>query len=353
MTAKPPGKQQLDGSTPIRAAAEEGHAGVVRLLLAHNANPNIADKDGTTPLRKAATSGHVEAVGALLESKADPDAATYGSGVTPLFNAAANASLEVVRLLLKHGADPNKYKTNDGSLPLGVAAWVGNAGIVELLLLYGAIKKRDARGLKPAQYAKAGRAEHLEAWLTTAEDWSPLRVAAAGRMHRDLAFMLRNGRIDPDDRATYTVDEIIAAIAASKSEPVVSRPSGKLKELRFDTICKTTIRLVTSASFGWKHSTHWLYHANVRETVVAVLMVANRLTKKDELEAQRRAEAAAAGGGAGDTGRGLAARFMAFVGLGGGDLPARNADEPLPRLPIELWLSVMHYFQRSWWPTLE
>lgn len=41
------------------------HQEVVRLLLAHGADPNITDRDGVTPLRHARARGYVEIVNAL------------------------------------------------------------------------------------------------------------------------------------------------------------------------------------------------------------------------------------------------------------------------------------------------
>ena len=72
------------------------------------------------------------------------------------------------------------------------------------------------------------------------------------------------------------------------------------------------------ASFGWKYSTHQLYHAAVRKAVFAVLLVEDRLG-----------------------GMGRAINHTA-------DADALDR-APLPLLPPELWLLIMHFFQRSWW----
>ena len=63
------------GATPLGVAARAGHAGSVRLLLAHGADPNQCDGDriALTPLSQAANLGHLEVVRALVEYGADPD----------------------------------------------------------------------------------------------------------------------------------------------------------------------------------------------------------------------------------------------------------------------------------------
>jgi ankyrin repeat protein len=44
-----------DGRTPLMLAVLSGKVGAVKALLAHHANPNIADAKGMTPLRAALT----------------------------------------------------------------------------------------------------------------------------------------------------------------------------------------------------------------------------------------------------------------------------------------------------------
>ena len=46
------------GTTPLAAAAEEGHEAVVAQLLAADANPSLADGDGDTALGLAVANGH-------------------------------------------------------------------------------------------------------------------------------------------------------------------------------------------------------------------------------------------------------------------------------------------------------
>ncbi|MBX3368129.1 MAG: ankyrin repeat domain-containing protein [Phycisphaeraceae bacterium] len=60
------------GATPVAmAAAAPDSSGVLSLLLAAGADPNLTDNDGLTPLMRAADRGDVESIKALLAAKAD------------------------------------------------------------------------------------------------------------------------------------------------------------------------------------------------------------------------------------------------------------------------------------------
>lgn len=68
--------------TPLHSAAAGGHAGIVKLLLEHGADPNAAQDGGFTPLHSAAQNDDRESVEALLEAGADPGLAN-DDGRTP------------------------------------------------------------------------------------------------------------------------------------------------------------------------------------------------------------------------------------------------------------------------------
>jgi uncharacterized protein len=58
-----------NGGTAIRAAAEAGHAEIIRVLLARKARPNVRDKFGKLPVDYAKDNGHTEAVQALQAAR--------------------------------------------------------------------------------------------------------------------------------------------------------------------------------------------------------------------------------------------------------------------------------------------
>ena len=220
-----------------------------------------------------------------------------------------------LKVLLEHNANPNQ-RTNDGATPLLTAALKNNVLAVRLLVVHGAnMAATTAFNHTPADVAAQLGHQPLAEWLASVATWSPLRVAAALRMHTCITFLLQHGRLDPDDRIKFPAKEIMAAIAASTAAPA------KLPWENGLPICKATVTLVHDASFGWKYSAHQLYHTNVKNSVFAVLLVVGRFERRGRA-IDNTADAAAADA---------------------------QDKKPLPLLPPEIWLFIMHFFQRSWW----
>jgi ankyrin repeat protein len=104
------------GQTPFLRAAFSGDTTVMRLLLAHGADPNLATNGGTTPLMAAAGVGWVvqqtytesmpsllEAIRICLAHKADVNAVN-SMGLTALLGAANKGANDILRLLVANGA---------------------------------------------------------------------------------------------------------------------------------------------------------------------------------------------------------------------------------------------------------
>jgi uncharacterized protein len=106
-----------EGATPFFRAAFGGDVEVMKLLLAHGADPNIDTKDHTTPLMALMGVGYtlaidhhrsrqedVEALRLLLDLGADVNGAN-DQGMTPLMGAAhRGASEQEIRMLVERGA---------------------------------------------------------------------------------------------------------------------------------------------------------------------------------------------------------------------------------------------------------
>ena len=104
------------GQTPFLRAAFSGDSTVMRLLLEHGADPNLATQGGTTPLMAASGVGWVvqqtytesmpsllEAIRICLEHKADVNAVN-SMGLTAVLGAANKGANDIIRLLVTHGA---------------------------------------------------------------------------------------------------------------------------------------------------------------------------------------------------------------------------------------------------------
>jgi ankyrin repeat protein len=80
---------------------------VVKFLLAHHANPNVADQYGRTPLDTAIYTKNLGATKLLIEAGVDCNAVCGEDGYRPLHQAGAKQDIEIVKYLLSKGANKN------------------------------------------------------------------------------------------------------------------------------------------------------------------------------------------------------------------------------------------------------
>jgi ankyrin repeat protein len=105
-----------DGATPFLRAAQSGDTELMKLLLAHGADPKIATAHGDTALAVASGIGWVE-------------------GVT--FEWSPKQSLEAVKMCLDFGIDPN-IADDEGRTALHGAAHKGRTEVIQMLVDHGA-----------------------------------------------------------------------------------------------------------------------------------------------------------------------------------------------------------------------
>ena len=300
------------GSTPLYVACQNGHTEVVQLLLAHdeiNMNQGRGDS-GTTPLYMACYQGHAGVAKLLLaHDVVDVNQARTDTSSTPLYIACHQGYAEVVKVLLVHEKINVNQARPNGMVALHAAAAECHLGIAQLLVVHGA--DADALGIgghTAAELAIVINQPLVADWLNAVAGWSQLRVAAGCRLCKEAAFLLRRGRIDPDDPAVTSIKDILALVATSKAKPAA------LPWQDAPRICKMTAKFVADAARGWHRTTHWLHHKQVRAVVFAVVMVVGRVEKKNLH-----------------------------------DEPDPEATVALPVLPIDLWFHAMGFFKRSWW----
>jgi len=126
--------------TPLWAAIFGRQPEAVRLLAAAGADLNDGFPD--TPLIAAVQCGHLGLLRELIAGRADVNRANR-SNLTPLLKAVSKGNAEIVEELLKAGADPNlvvkkeKYEIVTNYSPIEHATMTGDKAITKLLVAAG------------------------------------------------------------------------------------------------------------------------------------------------------------------------------------------------------------------------
>ena len=125
---------EMDGSDSLILAIHLGNIKIVKLLVAHGADINLAEVgNGDTPLMRAAWKGFDNIVKFLLEEGAQINKVNK-YGWTALMLAATEGRVKVVKHLLEKGADPKivGFKP-EGVTALSTAQTFNHINVVELL----------------------------------------------------------------------------------------------------------------------------------------------------------------------------------------------------------------------------
>lgn len=181
------------------AVTENAPEEIVKTVLQGPVNVNQGDINGKTPLLAAADTGSEAVMDLLLKAKADPNRANR-RGVTPLAMAIRNRDLKKVRMLVEAGAIVNKPILGGKMLPIHLAVRTGDREIVRFLLERKAnLNRADSEGNTALHYAAA---------LNDAGMTSILLRAKANPSIRS-----KDGKIPAD----LTSDEQVRALLAAPS----------------------------------------------------------------------------------------------------------------------------------------
>ncbi|XP_040580726.1 protein fem-1 homolog C [Lepeophtheirus salmonis] len=156
--------ETIEGAPPLWCAAAAGHAQIVKLLVQEGkANVNSTTKTNSTPLRAACFDGHYEIVKYLVEHGANIEVANR-HGHTCLMIACYKGHLRIAKYLIAIGADVNR-KSVKGNTALHDCAESGSLEIMKLLLDHGAIMDVDAYGMTPLLAASVTGHIHIVEYL--------------------------------------------------------------------------------------------------------------------------------------------------------------------------------------------
>jgi ankyrin repeat protein len=139
--------------TSLHEASENGHVGIVRLLIEHGADVHARDQSQLTPLHLASSKKDAETVRLLIKLGADVNIRDRRQQTLLHLASSFRRNAEQVQLLINHGADVNA-RDQSQSTPLHLASSKGDAETVQLLIKHGAdVRARDQSQSTPLHLA--------------------------------------------------------------------------------------------------------------------------------------------------------------------------------------------------------
>lgn len=184
-------KPDLQGWTPLTAAARQRRDETIDLLVELGADPNKADGNGMTPLAAALMRDHVPSIKTLVEHGADVEVPGQ-EDFRPLALALAEKKYEAAKALMNGGADVSVASGKQGLTPLMIVA--AQTGPAEgSIFLPGSVR--------PTDIAKALVDEGANIDAQAANGMTALMIAAANNSAPMIGLLMAAGA-DPDVKNT-------------------------------------------------------------------------------------------------------------------------------------------------------
>ena len=147
-------EKAIDGSTALHFSAVVMRRTACKILLEHDADPNVLDHLSRTALHYIAAKGYDFNVIPLLDEYGADINVQDIYGYTPLHYACMYGQSEAVLKLLKCGADPLLHCQVINIAPIHLASATGDLSNIDHLLLAGAnVNARDMYEATPLHYA--------------------------------------------------------------------------------------------------------------------------------------------------------------------------------------------------------
>ncbi|KAJ5876299.1 uncharacterized protein N7529_001883 [Penicillium soppii] len=122
---------------PLHEAVNQRDMESLRLLLAFEANPNIANPQGKTPLLLAVEQGFVDGAMFLLEHGADSNYRADEKLESPLNLCINKRNIKLARFMLSHGGNPNEETPSGTTLLIDLIRKHAPEQLIEILLEAG------------------------------------------------------------------------------------------------------------------------------------------------------------------------------------------------------------------------